>query len=301
MEKQEVQEVIACLPEDRTLFHYYRDRYAFLLLAHARNQYPRLSQVRKSRYARLLQKPVVKEHLAQAGNVRALDECIERYWPKAGVTEYVLTLGMWGDPKHRSYSQTSRRGFNLVLHLNLNSGDMQRFEALVEHPRDYNYRGHPVCPKQGASYRETLAWARLDVSFDTNEVLIEEIQSDFVRYVEWNRKQHRDHDAVIAFAQPFRAVWQEAMLTATLQFVWDELGINQVYFHEHETGNALKGIRYRKPPRSLYEELPRKFCMERRALAPTFLTNDRFTRRVLKTIKRPSFYVLNQDTTDGAA
>ncbi|MBT3027590.1 MAG: hypothetical protein KME48_10520 [Candidatus Thiodiazotropha sp. (ex Ctena orbiculata)] len=34
-------------------------------------------------------------------------------------------------------------------------------------------------------YRETLAWARLDVDLERNEVLIEEVQSDWVRDMAW--------------------------------------------------------------------------------------------------------------------
>jgi hypothetical protein len=58
MDKNTLEEVIACLPEGRTFFHYHRDR-------------------------------------------------------------YLLSLGAWGHDKRSNWRQTSRPGWNLVLHLNL--------------------------------------------------------------------------------------------------------------------------------------------------------------------------------------
>lgn len=39
MDHQTASEVMACLPHDRTLFHYYRDRYSIGLLRHLASQF----------------------------------------------------------------------------------------------------------------------------------------------------------------------------------------------------------------------------------------------------------------------
>lgn len=292
MKLDEVREVIACLPEERTLFSYFRNRYAFLLLARALRETPGLSSLRRSPFSQLLEKPAVKEALAVV-DARQLDASwAENCWPTEGVLDFVLTVSHWGCPKDRWYSQTSRRGYNLVLQLNLHAGAAARFAELVSDPEDYNFYGHPVLRRREGVFRLTLAWARLDLNFQTDEVLIEELQSDLVRVAEWRRRQHRDHSAVQSFLKPYKALWQEAMLTATLTFIWEELGLERVYFHEHRTGCALKRIDMAKPPRSLYEQLPRQFCMRRADRVPEFLLNDPFSRRVLKRIDQPRFYHL---------
>ncbi|MEM7220758.1 MAG: hypothetical protein AAF515_20515 [Pseudomonadota bacterium] len=97
------------------------------------------------------------------------------------------------------------------------------------------------------------------------------------------------------FLQPYRETWQEAMLTATLEFVWRELGITNIYYHEFRTGCDLKRIRYGHPPRSIYEALPRKFCMHTAAHIPRFLRGDRSTRRLLKRLNAPRFYTHGDD------
>ena len=292
MKLDEVREVIACLPEERTLFSYFRNRYAFLLLARALRETPGLRSLRHSPFSQLLEKPAVKEALAlvDAGQLNA--SCAANCWPVDGVLDFVLTVAHWGCPKDRWYSQTSRKGYNLVLQLNLHAGAAARFAELVANPEDYNFYGHPVLRRSEEAFRLTLAWARLDLDFRTDEVLIEELQSDLVRVAEWRRRQHRDHGAVQAFLAPYKALWQEAMLAATLAFIWNELGIRSVYYHEHRTGCALKRIDGATPPRSLYEQLPRQFCMQRANQAPKFLLADPFSRRVLKRIDQPQFFRL---------
>ena len=61
---------------------------------------------------------------------------------------------------------------------------------------------------------------------------------------------------------PYFKMWDEAALTAAINFVMDELGIRRIYYHTFVTGNALKKIRHSYPPRSLYTDLPRKLCFK---------------------------------------
>ena len=292
MDQHAVHEIIACLPSERTIFSYFSGRYALVLLAHAAASPTTIRQLREGPYAQLLETPRAKAVLARCGSGQVEQGLFNWEWPAGTTHDFLLGLTDWGYPADRAYSQTSRRGYNLVLQLNLNTGDMERFARLVEFPNDYNFGSHPCCDTTARRYRETLAWSRLDVSFETDEVLVEEIQSDFVRYVHWKKHQHRDHDAVLEFCRPFQRVWQEAMLTATIQFIWDELGIANIFYHEFGTGNALKRLGKRQPPRSLYNALPRKFCMSEVQQVPEVLMRDRAVRRTLKKIPDPRFYRL---------
>jgi hypothetical protein len=141
--------------------------------------------------------------------------------------------------------------------------------------------------------RFNLAWSRLDIDFETGEVLIEEIQNDWLRtaqsMLEWNldrdlddrfhklRRVQRNVDLRFqryhqSILMPLEKVWAEAMLSATLAFVRDTLGLHTVYMHTPECGARLKGITYSAPPRSLYQDLPRKFCFRQTTKAPVFLS-----------------------------
>ncbi len=297
MKHQTVQEIIACLAGERTIFSYFQGRYALSLLLHAANGSYTVRTLRQSPYAQLLEKPIVRSALALCGDGKLHASAFDIWVPEAA--DFVLTLASWGDDHDRRYNQTSRNGSNLVLQLNFNTGDMARFARLVEYPEDYNTWAHPCRRHSDPCYRETLAWARLDVSFETDEVLIEEIQSDFVRYVQWNKRDHDDHDAVVAFCKPFRRMWHEAMLSATIQFIWQELGVTRIYYHEHTTGAALKGMKGWLPPRSLYDTLPRQFCMRPTDHAPSFLMSHRRVRKKLARLANPMFYTLEDPSHAG--
>ena len=216
MDEQSVRDVIACLSGDRTLFSYFEGRYALMLLARAAGSLTTVRDLRASEFRPLLEKPLVKTVLSElgCGQVMPADFAV---WP-AEVSEFLLALESWGHRSARRYHQTSRCGFNLVLQLNFNTGDMARLARLVEHPRSFNWSCHPCC-KDPNRYRETLAWARMDICFDSDAVLIEEIQSDFVKNVDWHTYVHRDQDALTAFCAPFKRLWPEAMLTAAIEFV----------------------------------------------------------------------------------
>ncbi len=78
---------------------------------------------------------------------------------------------------------------------------------------------------------------------------------------------------------PYHRIWDEAMLSATIEFVRSELGIRTIYYHTFEGGSVWKNIVYAQPPRSLYTDLPRKFCFERVADSPEFLKSKRHRKR----------------------
>jgi hypothetical protein len=144
------------------------------------------------------------------------------------------------------------------------------------------------------------------------EVLIEEIQSDWVRDVAWLRKkldrcgssEHVMHYCnfnttaaqarrYLNFVEPLLKEWSQAMLAATLYFITNELGLKQIWYHTWEVGNRLKRIDgcYR-PPRSLYTTLPKQFCFEHTDQLPGMLSDKRTIKRLRRGKIKPFFYKL---------
>lgn len=71
-----------------------------------------------------------------------------------------------------------------MLQLNFGNHHNSRYRKLVKAEEKQILNGicHPVFKRRKTGYfRETLAWARLDIDFERDECLIEEIQSDWVR------------------------------------------------------------------------------------------------------------------------
>ena len=304
MDERLAREVIECLCGERTLYHYYPDKYAVYLLKRLLSKKPRLpiTVLRKSRWATLLNRPILKEVIANSGagciNERALESCFLKCHEP-----YVLTLGEWGAKRDWSWNQTSRPGKNLVLQLNLSEFWSCQFRKVVQQrPNCFFDCGHPLSEKRAI----TLAWARLDVDFDTDEVLVEEIQSDLIRYI--GRMQRLANTAIrngnqcfcyfsyeidareflvfsSSFLDAFKKTWQEVMLAASIEFSFDELGVSNLYYHSFETGNVMKNLDYSFPPRSLYTDLPKRFCFENTTDAPKFLKEEKKLKRKLKSIK----------------
>jgi hypothetical protein len=95
---------------------------------------------------------------------------------------------------------------------------------------------------------------------------------------------------------PYLSLWQEAMLSASIDFIHRELGIGTIYYHSHETGGVVKRIEWGQAPRSLYTQLPKRFCFDRTQTAPEFLQVNRGFRRRIKKVKSPSWYRLGFPT-----
>jgi len=318
MDKCLIDEVIECLPKSRTKYHYFKDRYALKLLSYHIGQGMTVADIKKSNLNKLLQRPQVKKLLAGISNGFVNNELLEGYWP-SGVSDvlqtFVLTLSHWGGEVPR-WQQTSRHGYNLVVQLNFSNAHNSLYRDLVKpiYGAALNHYGHPVLkPDAKKPGRETLAWARLDIDFDTNEVLIEEIQSDWVREA---RELLRDAEEAITaddksipwwsiegqtenvikyvneVLMPYTKTWDEAMLASTLDFVKNELGISRVYYHSYESGSVLKMIEG-DSPRNLYTRLPKRFCFEETDENPKFLRNDRHFRKMIRKIAKPLWYRLD--------
>lgn len=306
-----LQEVLQCLCGERTLFHYSRDYYAIDLIKRllgANDSIP-VREVKNSSWAPLLNKPALRQVIAECGGGylhRTQLDALEDWCSEP----FVLTLGQWGNDAEWAWAQTSRPGGNLVLQLNLSRKWSRAFERLVKQPANerlgYN---HPVSRSRDA----TLAWARLDFDFDTDEVLVEEIQSDLIRWVQrletaalrakaGGRTEFRnymgtfDTEQAIAFCEAFigtfKRIWHEAMLTAAVKFSFDELGLSKLYYHSFETGAKMKNITCVKPPRSLYTDLPRMFCFTPTQAPPVFLQSEKKLKRKIKKLDGGRWYQL---------
>lgn len=314
MDKQLIQELIDCLPEARTKFYYFKDRYALMLLSYLSGNGITVSQLKKTVLQRLLQRAKVRDVLSGMGQGIVNRDALSYGWD-ADVKSFVLTADRWGG-KNRSGQQTTRDGYNLVLQLNFSNAHDELYQRLVKPVTKcaLNYSAHPVFrQREKQRWRETLAWSRMDIDFNTNEVLIEEIQSDWVRYardllVEAEECLQSGNDDVywwgiegaagdlISYVRdvlmPYIKLWDEAMLAASLYFVREELGIDTVYYHTYETGYRLKRI-YGRPPRSLYTTLPERFCFTETDVAPRFLQADRGFMRVIRKVPDPKWYKLD--------
>ncbi|MCB1639146.1 MAG: hypothetical protein KDI15_09885, partial [Thiothrix sp.] len=286
MEKTQLELIHECMEGPRRVYHYAPDSYAIQLLGDYIGTGMRVAVLRRSPYARLLDKPIVRDALALAGKGELEPWHLELARGEYTVRQplhFVLTLGEWGteDQEDRAWHQLTRTGYHLVLQLNFASDHIRSLRQLV-HPENiapFSCHLHPV--RQEGDH-ETLAWARIDLDFTSNEALIEEVQSDWVREVRepfydeiYGKDMMRTYRQAL---QPYARVWAEAVLAAALYFIRHELGIETVFYNSFETGNKLKGLAHETdlPPRSLYIELPKKFCFAPTRRAPTFLQPVRF-------------------------
>lgn len=291
MERKLAEEILASLGREAIVFRYFKDRYAFQLLAYAATEGKNLSEMRRGRFRPLLQKPEVRRVLGTRGG-RGVDwELLDTYFPPR-TEDYVLTFGVWGDEDDDAWYQTSRPGFNVVVQLNFPPAHDRAYRRYIEPDEEGPFvrRSHPI----NENGRNTLAWSRIDVDPDRGEALIEEIQSDWIRDAESAGRIALDRLVEGEVAPPWwlsydgcdaaqayryveyvladhRRMWDQAMLAASLWLLRERLGIRRIYMHTADDGRRLKRIEGRQPPRSLYEQVPRSFCFERVSGAPKFL------------------------------
>lgn len=287
------EEVMACLPKGRTLFPYSRNDFALRQLRYLLKEPTPIHVLKKSSLAPLLHNPAVRQLSAGLWNSTLDPSLIPPSQPIPPETTYRLGISRWGFGRRGWWGlmeQHSRPGFSLVLQLNLGKDVARRFRSCILNDADpFQVSCHPV--RSGC--HPTLAWCRIDLDFETGEVLIEEIQSDLVRDFRCLEKRAREfrsqgraafhfYDAKIGTSQFLEAwesrlkeqarVWPEAMLSAALEFITKELGIRDIYLHSHESGKKLKKIRGSGPPRSLYTDLPKRFCFSTTKNPPEFLS-----------------------------
>ncbi len=311
MDLKTAKEVIACLPEGKTAFSYYKDRYAAFILSQVMGKACAISDLKQSAYSGLLNKPLIKAIVANSGNGVLHQEQLDMLWSNTA-EPFLLTLDTWGH-KDRGWDQVSRSGYNIVLQLNFSNKHDALFRKLLkpDESHSFKYFGHPVMRKgKRELFRETLAWSRIDFDFDSNEALIEELQTDWLRVARRLLKQIERGRTRFYFGgfnttpeklktylenvlMNYGKIWDEAMLTATIQFIHLELGIDKIYLHTPGTGAAVKKIKYTQPPRSLYSSLPRKFCFSQTEKAPEFLYQSRAFRTLEKKLGGTQWNIIN--------
>lgn len=318
MQETLIQEIMEYYRGERPLFYYFKDRYALMLLAYYARAGRSISQIKQSEFRRLLQKPALKALTRQSGNGRLTSDALNASWPEQPEC-FVVTFGKWGGrgKEDRFYNQTSRPGANLVLQLNFSQKHTGLYRRLIPpgetHP--FECRCHPVSK---GKYR-TLAWVRLDIDYDHNEALIEEVQNDWIRmalkkkhiardllnnaFSEHAARRHKKHldcnpEALLAYIDqalaPYIRIWSEAALSAAIWFLKEEIDIGTIYYHTFNTGCRLKRIEYAKPPKSIYTTLPEKFCFNKTDRVPGFLSAQKGKRmKTLLNKGRLCFYTLN--------
>ncbi|MEO1198279.1 MAG: hypothetical protein AAFX39_03440 [Pseudomonadota bacterium] len=282
MQARVLEEILQTQPESRLLFRYANGGYAPKLLYWLVGEGVRVQALKASAFKPLVAQPALTPALAAAGSGflkrQHLSLC-----DTADALIYRLGLGAW---RHKGQGfQMSRPGHQLVLQLNFTGEHDMAYRSTLRpgnaHP--FTYWDHPVS-REGFN---TLAWARIDVDFDTGEALIDELQTDWVRFASraYERAKvdgriqldgrwipvERVGRYVNRVLRPHAKAWDEAMLSAAIHFIRSDLGLNRIYLHDADTGARLKGIYGALPPRSLYTDLPRRFCFRRIEGMPEFL------------------------------
>ena len=303
MKLEEVEEVIACLGDERRVFHYFKDRYCFDLIEFEMGRQNRdsisVKDLKKGSISRYLQIPIVAQALKYCASGVINKQDLQSLWSNE-LLPFSITLNKWGEAC-RDWDQTSRNQCNLVLQINFDGKHDELYRRFIRPDDEYGpfeYWGHPVHKNN----RKTMSWIRMDIDFSTDEVLIEEIQNDWLRKsseaLNYLRKRRVKEPSLIPsevygdiggdyenleyyveqILAPYRKIWAEASMLVALRFIRDELGISTIYYHSFDTGKKLKNV-CGAPPRSMYTQLPRKFGFEETETAPEFLTKDSFARR----------------------
>lgn len=275
------------------------------LLQHSLTDATSISELKNSKYSQFLNKPKIKQCMAYGGNGHVTPELLMAMWQDE-IFHFTISYDQWGGDCP-SWQQTCRKGYNLVLQLNFTRSHDRKYEKVVlENASPFTFSCHPVSSK-----RHTMAWSRLDFSSDFTEVLIEEVQNDWLReaheavsflqnpkndnsFKRWGIKP--DIKLLNSYFEteikPIQGIWDEAILCATLEFLVKEIGVKHVYYYEHNTGVKLKSLKYSQPPKSLYTKLPRKFAFEKVDSAPQFIAEDKYAKRKLKKIGPQKWYYL---------
>jgi len=306
MKSQLLDEVIACLPTGKTHYRYFQGAYASRILSMLMPEKADLHSLKQTRFKRFLEHKSVKPIVAYSGGGQLDRQALEASWLEPS-QPFLLSVDRWGGRGERDWYQTSRGGENLVLQLNLPVQHQTLFKRWIN-PSDYSslngvWSSHPVQTNvEKSSFRETLAWSRIDLDFETNEALIEEVQSDAVRKVLRFSKRYKrcgcsgcqEKLKYVQWFEPYLKLWSEALLCATIEFIHNELGIERVFMHTARSGWRVKKMsKTWHAPRSLYSDLPKKFAFRRTYAAPEFLLRTRCYQKLIRTQPDIDFYQLS--------
>lgn len=328
MNIEDIELIRGCLPAGRTKYHYFKSRYIWHILAwYLGNRDISVNSLKKHPFwHRYIRKPQFVDFLRQLPDGMITRDALLGYWPVLERTyPFRLTLGTWGSSKRKfdhEWYQTSRAGWNLVLQLNFQAAHDYCYNSLFadqDHQTLFGWSGHP------SRFGEvnTMAWSRMDIDMDSGTALIEEIQTDWLRDAISCRNRLKTQlelgdtflnstyrnttvgrliDYCERFISPLLKVWDEAMLTATLWFLHEELGIKKIYMHTWKSGLIFKRLdEVYGPPRSLYTKLPKKFGFAYCPDGPSFLavskTKSRKLQKKIRNSKPLNWWLLDLDST----
>lgn len=286
------------LYDEPIAYYYFKDRHVIdkiLALDHSEIS---VASLKKKGFDQWLQKPILSQTIkSNQGQLRRND--LESLLPD-NTCYFNITFGKWGEEARRykkdKWNQTSRAGYGLVLQLNFSMSHHQQFFKLLK-PNSWGKDeflciSHPVAQ----SRYTTMAWSRMDIDFETGELLIEELQNDWLRnldscYRYLMRVKEKDRvkelgrygfscsmsqfESYYRLMKRYREIWSEALLHASVRYAQNELGIDTVWLHSFESGNLFKELGNTSlPPKSLYTQLPKKYGFGRTTDTPEFLTRE---------------------------
>ena len=243
MNSMEIDGLLSLFGQDMPAYHYFKDKYALQLAGWYAGEGKKVAEFKRSRFAGLLQKGVLKDHCAKQGILRAA-ELLEH--PSGQGWTFRQSLDVWGSDDDWGWTQVSRPGKSLVLRLDFGDehGKLARKMRVGNAIEQLEWRNH-----MHADENHNLAWVRMDLDWETGEVLIEEIQNDWLRNARnwiqkeadqpnrgWYRlakKSVRKNDGRFLMyhreiLEPLEKIWSEAMLCAALEFIRDRLGLYTV-------------------------------------------------------------------------
>jgi len=301
MNTNEINWITSCLP-DKFVYPYFKDKYALELLQLAFPNKAKITDVKQSKFARFLNKKLLKDLLANCGSGEVDFTEGDQTWTTD--TSFLrLTLPQWGDLQrweNGNYHQVSRPELNLVLQVNFDSAHDQHFYKTIGKEDRFYFRNthHP----EHENYN-TLGWLRLDVYLEAGEVLIEEVQSDWVKEVahfERNLKSKPKDPECMCLAcdkpgalrsyvnhfKTYKKLWDEMILSAGIWFLVKELGVKTVWYHTFETSKHYKMMpEYSLPPRSVYSKLSERFGFEKVDETPSLIAECKALGKLVRRAK----------------
>ncbi len=301
MNNEEISWVKQCLPE-QLVYPFYKDRFALDILQHVFKHGTPIRELRSSNFGRLLQKKSAKEVLARCGDGVWNHNTLYDEW-SAEMLYFRLTLDEWGTnskwKKNHGYNQTSRPGKTLVLQVNFGGDhDEYFYRNIGKSKRDwFSFSVHPIHDKLN-----TFGWVRMDIDLERNEVLIEEVQSDWVRELKdmvdpttggFSDETTNALRRYNAYIKNYVQSWDEILVGAALWFIIHELGISTIWYHTVQSGNHYKMMpRYSRPPRSVYSKTPEKMGFRKVNEVPQILKDCASLDKLVRKGKTLKFYQL---------
>ncbi len=293
-------------------YYYYKDKFLVdrVLVKSRESNLISFEEIKNSFESKLLQKEwFVKQFLSKNGDAKICSNELACYWPE-NTLEFDITVSNWGEyaKKHQKdkWLQTSRGGYNLVLQINLSQEHFQLYNSWLKPiwrgVGIFNCTCHPI------NYKSiTLGWVRLDLDFETNEVLIEEIQTDWLRGVNSLAKDLRTsknearqeilrNDGVgsceldfwkyFNYMQSINKIWDELFISVAIWFAQNELQLSNIWMHSFDSCKLFKDQANSLPPQSLYTKLPKKMGFEISDENPEFLQKEIYLKRYFRKAKK---------------